>query len=365
VSTYDRKSLAFEQAEGFAPLPAQLDRKVMSKELRAKLWAYVHSVLGPAYADILHRKGRWHTILIDLHVNHYHSRIDKYNQNGIIDRLGNVFEKEAYQKVYGWLEAVLKHDHCPPDFPGRIQNILEECRAPYRIDDDVIWPLASTEEADAVKQAIVALAPPRFSGARSHLKNAGSKLTQGDYAGSVRESISAVESIARVLEPTGDLAKALTILEQKAKLHPALKRAFLSLYGYTSDEKGIRHSLLSEEEAAVDEIDAVFFIGVRIFRYLPDWENRERLDSNRLTLTMAGVVHDVRHRTRRAAVQTCRLHHGIRRSNSVTVTIPACVTRRVTGIVNPSVTGPNDPSASVSSSSTSAWAGCAASRRSR
>jgi hypothetical protein len=159
VSPDDRKSLTFEQAEGLAPLPAQLDRKVMSKELRAKLWAYVYSQLLPDYTQILSRQGRWHTILIDLHVNHYHHRIDKYNQNGIVERVGNLFEKEEYRKVYGWLEAVLKHDHCPPDFAGRIHDILEECRAPYRVNDGVIWPLASTEEAEAVKQAIVALAP--------------------------------------------------------------------------------------------------------------------------------------------------------------------------------------------------------------
>ena len=210
MSTYDRKSMTFEQAEGLAPLPAQLDRTVLSRELRAKLWACVHSQLGPNYGHILKKTGRWHNILIDLHVNHHHRRVDKYNPNGMIDQIGNVFEKGEYQHVYGWLEAVLKHDQSPPDFGERIQDILEECRAPYRVDSGVIWSLASAEEADAIKQASIALAPSRFSGARSHLANAASKLTQGDYADSVRESISAVKSVARVLEPTGDLAKALS-----------------------------------------------------------------------------------------------------------------------------------------------------------
>ena len=261
LSTYDRKSLTFEQAEGFAPLPAQLDRKALSKELRAKLWAYVHSQLLAQYTRILSGSGQWRTILVDLHVNHYHGRIDKFNANGIMDRTGDLFERGEYQHVYGWLEAVLKHSQCPSGFSENVQRILEECRAPYRIDDGVIWPIASTEEAEALSMANAALAASRFSGARTHLRNASSKLTQGDYAGSVRESISAVESVARVLEPTGDLAKALLGLEQKINLHPALKKAFLALYGYTSDEKGIRHALLSEEEAGVDETDAIFFIG--------------------------------------------------------------------------------------------------------
>jgi hypothetical protein len=99
------------------------------------------------------------------------------------------------------------------------------------VADGVIWPIASLEEEATLRQAVAALAPSQFSGARTHLKNAASNLTQGDYAASVRESISAVESVARVMEPTGDLSKALAGLEQRLNIHPALKKGFLALYG--------------------------------------------------------------------------------------------------------------------------------------
>ena len=33
-------------------------------------------------------------------------------------------------------------------------------------------------------------------------------------------------------------------MEQQRSLHPALRQAFNNLYGYTSDEEGIRHPLL-------------------------------------------------------------------------------------------------------------------------
>jgi hypothetical protein len=56
-----------------------------------------------------------------------------------------------------------------------------------------------------------------------------------------------------------------------------------------------------------------------------------------------------------AILPTADIRQGERRSNFTTVAIPACVTRLVTGIVDPSVTGPNDPSASATSSSTTAW----------
>ena len=38
------------------------------------------------------------------------------------------------------------------------------------------------------------------------------------------------------------MGDALKRLEEEKKIHPALKGAFTKLYGYTSDEGGIRHA---------------------------------------------------------------------------------------------------------------------------
>jgi thiaminase len=70
-----------------------------------------------------------------------------------------------------------------------------------------------------------------------------------------------VESVSRTLDPSADLSKALARLEQKISIHAAMKKGFTSLYGYASDENGIRHALLEAGEAKVDEADALFMIG--------------------------------------------------------------------------------------------------------
>ena len=44
----------------------------------------------------------------------------------------------------------------------------------------------------------------------------------------------------------------------KKPMHAALRQALEKLYGYTSDEKGVRHALL--DEATVDEADARFMM---------------------------------------------------------------------------------------------------------
>ena len=71
----------------------------------------------------------------------------------------------------------------------------------------------------------------------------------------IKESISAVESIAKKLAPgEKTLGSALNKIGKKDDLHPALKSGFSSLYGYTNDEEGIRHAL--SESSSVEEPEA-------------------------------------------------------------------------------------------------------------
>ena len=102
----------------------------------------------------------------------------------------------------------------------------------------------------------------RLGGAAKHLRAAGERIIGQDWAGSVRESIHAVESVANHLAPgnAGTLGKVLAVLEGKGGLHGALKSGFSSLYGYTSDEPGIRHALL-EDESKVTQHEAIYMIG--------------------------------------------------------------------------------------------------------
>ena len=101
-----------------------------------------------------------------------------------------------------------------------------------------------------------------LQGAETHLKMAGELVNGGDWAGAVRESMNAVESVARQLAPKANtLVPALEALEKGGRLHPVLKEAYSKLYGYTSDEQGIRHSLMNNAESSVGRDEAVFMLG--------------------------------------------------------------------------------------------------------
>ena len=55
------------------------------------------------------------------------------------------------------------------------------------------------------------------------------------------------------------LGQALKEVEDKVGLHGALKNAFSSLYGYTSNAEGIRHALLDGKTSLSSE-DAKFML---------------------------------------------------------------------------------------------------------
>jgi hypothetical protein len=157
----------------------------------------------------------------------------------------------------------LKHPASPPKFADHIEGILRICRAAYRvIDRKVICPIVSEVDHSTITKAFAELAAKQFNGARAHLHHAASHLTAGKYADSVRESIHAVEAVGKTLDPNADmLPKALKKLEQKISIHPAMKSGFTALYAYTSDEQGIRHALVDDGTANVDEADALFMLG--------------------------------------------------------------------------------------------------------
>jgi hypothetical protein len=265
----DRKKLSFEQAEGAAPLPSQLQLREVSQQLRALLWSRVHFYLkeatehsnyGPNYLD-----QPWSNILRDEYVHRQLRMVDDFKNDAqhLIKVTRTIFEDGAYLAIFGWLEFVLKHPACPSNFASDIERTLRYCRAAYRvIDGKVICPMSSDAEHTTIVKAFADLSTTQFNGARAHLSKAASHLTAGAYADSVRESIHGVEAVGSTLNSKANtLSKALATLEQKISIHPAMKNGFSSLYGYTNDEHGIRHALLDDATAKVDEADALFMLG--------------------------------------------------------------------------------------------------------
>jgi hypothetical protein len=270
MTDYDRSEITFEQAEGLEPLPTQMALKTLSTPLRARLFSLLanHIASGTpkdlfdnyeqigydwrhTYGDYLIGKGTFPTDI-------------DYGFSAVLATLDRVFRKGSYSAVLGFVEFCVRH--YPDDYQRRllatgVADILEANRCAYRLVEGSIIPLATDEEKDSVIAAFAALENGGLRGAKQHLQQAGSNLTAGNCSGSIRESIHAVESVARTLTGSTSLREALDLLSRRHPMHPALKEGFNRIYGYTSDEKGIRHAMLGADAPNVGEPEALFMLG--------------------------------------------------------------------------------------------------------
>ena len=167
------------------------------------------------------------------------------------------------------LEAIINDIEIDDDFAKTIRNLFETHGAAYWLDMSRLpyrfIPNTSKEQGEATRQAIETVEQSGIApGAATHLRKAVEHLSAGRYADSMSDSIHAVESVARVIDPKASrtLSPALDSLEAAGLLnHPVLKKAFVKLYGYTSDEQGIRHALLERDAADVGLDEAMFMFG--------------------------------------------------------------------------------------------------------
>ena len=142
-------------------------------------------------------------------------------------------KKKEYQYLDEILSALIKQNNIILEQNNSVWRISEESNSFIRLVD----PL----EIEAIDEAL----QRSDSAIKQHLSTALSLLSDRkspDYRNSIKESISAIESQVRLKsgETRGDFSKCVESLG----IHGAMKEAFKKLYGYTSDESGIRHALI-------------------------------------------------------------------------------------------------------------------------
>ena len=276
-SRRDSRTLTFSQAQGYEAVPGPLKLEEMPPEARVRIWNAIYTeLLGssePEPYDIDNREPayvveNWGDIWSDLYVQHLNGPLDEWDANWhtVCSAFRTRIEQPPFNQVFDLIQYVLRHPRCPLDFVATMKREFLECRLAYTIDEGpppTIIPSVTPHEGHAVVDALKNLRGAGLAGAESHLRKASERVNAGDWAGSVRESIHAIESVARKLHSNKpkNLKDALAALEKRGSLHPALKEALTRLYGFTSDEQGVRHALLDASDADVGMDEAVFMLG--------------------------------------------------------------------------------------------------------
>jgi hypothetical protein len=177
----------------------------------------------------------------------------------VLDFIRKHFFKAKWFEVYDFVEFTAKYMKRQSAFE-ELNQILDRELAGYRFVDGILTDIITEEEIDSVETA---LSNDEYPGVRAHLRRALELLSDRkspDYRNSIKESISAVESIAKSLAGSSKatLGDAIKVLEKSGRMHTALKESLSRLYGYTSDEGGVRHAMLDEPN--LDVADAKFFL---------------------------------------------------------------------------------------------------------
>jgi hypothetical protein len=284
--------MRFSQRAGITPITKLVQRDVVDDELRASLW----SLLTKLYWDSFKiTKGTFRDHPNEVALSNLHhlvtliwihlfkrptDTIDRFWPDCLARLRKHFFEAKWYE-VYDFLEFVANNGSgkLRDAFIKAANHFLSIENSAYRFVEGHITEITSAEEVAEVERA--SANADRFAGTKTHLKAALRLLADRqnpDFRNSIKESISAVESIAKQLsgDATATLGSLLAVLEKRKRIHPALKVAFSSLYGYTSDSNGIRHALT--EDAIITKAEARFmliscsaFINYMIDESSPQW----------------------------------------------------------------------------------------------
>lgn len=136
-------------------------------------------------------------------------------------------------------------------------RILEDEVSAYRIVDNLVVPVTNESELATIEEAMNI----PYDSVQTHISKALSLYADRknpDYENSIKESISAVEAMCCIITGITGAQATLGAAIKKLKdngvhIHSAMERAFSALYGYTSDENGIRHGGIDFKNAPAED----------------------------------------------------------------------------------------------------------------
>ena len=286
----------FSQRYGYEPLPRPMRLEELSDNLRREIWNAIResfleksletgrTFYSDAYQFLRGILGKLLEIPEDEIKNDYVSVSKEFKDvvlkgrfNSVLDLVQMIINTGYTQNLSTSYEAAYKRAvdnygldriYNRSEAAQHIESLFNRHASAYRLDTSKrpfrFSPRSSKEQGEATKQAVGTVRESGMDGAATHLRQATEHINARQYADSIADSISAVESAARTIDPKASkaLGPALDSLERVGLLkHPALKEAFKKLYGYTSNEQGIRHALLDKDSADVGLDEAMFMFG--------------------------------------------------------------------------------------------------------
>ena len=264
----DDQNLPFSQRNGYRAIPPQLKLEEVSDKHRRLIDYHITEEIGRSTIFTVYDgrfESKWMHVAKELHVRFLGLSIGDFQDDPgeLKERLRIIIRRYKFFDLFDLIEFLCRQDNCSDDLKRDLSSSFEETRSAYRmVDHHTIVAVGNEDLAKTYLGALEETIAHEADGARTHLIRAGKLAKDGKFSDSVRESITAVEAVAKKLDPdSSTLGAALKTLSKRYFWSKELRVAIEKLYAYTNVEKGIRHALVREGKANVDEADALFMLG--------------------------------------------------------------------------------------------------------
>lgn len=207
----------------------------MDDALRTQLWNVTFAFYFEGRVNLI---GERFTEFYGIWMRLMEQDLDRFPTRSIHEVIKDWIKGREWFEVYDLLEELVTIND---DVVDVFNGVLEKYMAGYRLVDGKVVPIADSHELSEIEGALTT----ESDAAKHHLQTALGLLAdreKPDYPNSIKESISAVEAFLAPVTGKNTLGQALMELKRTSTFaHPALVNAWSSLYGWTSDENGIRH----------------------------------------------------------------------------------------------------------------------------
>lgn len=287
--------MRFSERMGFVAVKELIQTESMDADLRNSLWNTFNSIIvGPGNSNakssiifINNPQTTFDSFIVRQWCDFFKHPLTQLSSSRNIWResLESYFFKCEWYQVYDFIEFTAQNypSKARADiFKKECNRILERELSAYRFVENTLVRINSQQEMNSIENAINFKSSKTF--VDMHIEQALRLMANRenpDYINSIKESISAVESICKVIanDEKGTLGKTLNKLEQKGiTIHSDLKEGFQKIYWYTSDSDGIRHAHKDIPNVSFEDAQFMLITCSAFCNYLIEKANKVSID---------------------------------------------------------------------------------------
>ena len=128
--------------------------------------------------------------------------------NDVASEFKRIVLESKFNQLLDFLESIVCDRHVDNGFGVGIASHFDRHAAAYWLDVSArpyrFFPRSNRAQGDAARNAIKTMRQAGMGGAEAHLRQAAEHINSRRYAESVKDSILAVESVARVIDPKAE-----------------------------------------------------------------------------------------------------------------------------------------------------------------